>query len=87
MPDRERPSARPDRPGENVRRRTRIAAVALLLLVPFGALLAVGTYAEETPRLWGFPFFYWYQLLWVLLTAACLGTAHLVRPAEEGRYE
>ena len=26
-------------------------------------------YADETPRLWGFPFFYWYQLLWVLLAA------------------
>ena len=27
------------------------------------------TYAKDEPRLWGFPFFYWYQLLWVFISA------------------
>ncbi len=26
-------------------------------------------YNKIEPVLWGFPFFYWYQLLWVLISA------------------
>lgn len=40
-----------------------------LLLVPFVGLLWVPFYNQELPSLFGFPFFYWYQLLWVPLTA------------------
>ncbi|HEV7205149.1 MAG TPA: DUF3311 domain-containing protein [Jatrophihabitans sp.] len=42
--------------------------VGVLLAVPLIALAAVPMYSRETPVLWGFPFFYWYQLLWVLIT-------------------
>lgn len=41
----------------------------LLLLLPFLALLWIPFYNRELPALFGFPFFYWYQLLWVPLTA------------------
>ena len=47
----------------------KVAAVVLLaaaIVVP----LLVNTYAHEKPTLWGFPFFFWYQLLWVLISAA-----------------
>jgi hypothetical protein len=54
------------------------AAVAVLILAPIVALLWVGSYAKATPRLWGFPFFYWYQFLWVFLAAGCTYTAHLL---------
>lgn len=40
----------------------------LLLLLPFVGLLYMPFYARAEPRLWGFPFFYWYQFLWVFLT-------------------
>jgi hypothetical protein len=51
-----------------------------------GVLLAAGivvpllvwTYAKEKPRLWGFPFFFWYQLLWVLIAGACAFGAYLL---------
>ncbi|CAJ63456.1 MULTISPECIES: DUF3311 domain-containing protein [Frankia] len=43
---------------------------AVVLAVQVVALLLVGTYARHGPRLWGFPFFYWYTLLWLLLGAA-----------------
>lgn len=43
--------------------------VWLLLLVPFIGLLWVPLYNRQTPALWGFPFFYWYQLVWVPITA------------------
>ena len=41
----------------------------LLLLPPFVGLLWVPFYARATPRLFGFPFFYWYQFAWVIVTA------------------
>ncbi|QXJ26046.1 DUF3311 domain-containing protein [Actinomadura graeca] len=55
----------------------RIAA-AVLLIAPFAVYLAVPSYAKDGPRLAGFPFFYWWQLLWVVLTAFCVGAAHLL---------
>ena len=41
-----------------------------LLLLPVVGLLAVPLYDRLEPRLWGFPFFYWYQLAWIPVTAA-----------------
>jgi hypothetical protein len=44
----------------------------LLLLLPFIALLWIPFYNRDLPALFGFPFFYWYQLLWVPLTAVLI---------------
>lgn len=41
----------------------------LLLLIPFITMLWVPSYAGGSPDLAGVPFFYWYQFLWVLITA------------------
>jgi hypothetical protein len=41
----------------------------VLLVVPFVGLLWVPFYAHLTPKLFGFPFFYWYQFAWVPVTA------------------
>jgi hypothetical protein len=41
-----------------------------LLLLPFLAMLWVPSYNSIEPRLFSLPFFYWYQLLWILLSAA-----------------
>lgn len=60
-------------------------AVAVLVLAPVVALLWVGSYAKKGPELWGFPFFYWYQFLWVFLASACTWTAHrLITSARRG---
>lgn len=40
-----------------------------LFLIPFFALLWVPFYNREDPYLLGFPFFYWFQIALVLLTA------------------
>jgi len=56
----------------------------ILLAVPMVALALVPTYSYETPRLWGFPFFYWYLLLWVILTPAFTWGAHLVISRSRG---
>jgi membrane protein implicated in regulation of membrane protease activity len=61
-------------------------AAGLLLLAPFVALLWVSSYAKDSPRLWGFPFFYWYQFLWVFLASLLTYTAYLlVRRTERTR--
>jgi hypothetical protein len=41
----------------------------LLLVLPFLGLLYPPLYAKHGPELFGFPFFYWYQLTWVPVTA------------------
>lgn len=53
-------------------------ASAILLMIPLVALLLVPTYARATPKLWGFPFFYWYQLMWVFLAAGFTSGAYLL---------
>ncbi|MDT4925653.1 MAG: hypothetical protein QOG01_3366 [Pseudonocardiales bacterium] len=69
----------PDPSTRSVRLSTRtIAVVAVLLIIPCAALAAVPIYSRETPRLWGIPFFYWYQLMWVLLTPILTYSAYLV---------
>lgn len=40
-----------------------------LFLIPFLALLLVPLYNREEPYLLGFPFFYWFQIALVPLTA------------------
>jgi uncharacterized protein DUF3311 len=40
-----------------------------LLLLPALALMFPAMYARSTPELFGFPFFYWYQLAWIILTS------------------
>jgi hypothetical protein len=52
--------------------------VAVLLIAPFVIYLAVPSYARVKPRLAGFPFFYWWQLLWVIITAVFIGVAYLL---------
>jgi len=41
----------------------------LVLLIPYVALLWLPFYNDVHPSLLGFPFFYWYQFLWVPLTS------------------
>jgi hypothetical protein len=48
----------------------------VLLLIPYIALLWVPFYNDVKPSFLGFPFFYWYQLLWVPLTSLLLFIAY-----------
>lgn len=50
----------------------------VFLVIPIVALLWVDTYARVNPTLAGFPFFIWYQFLWVFLCAICTWAAHRV---------
>ena len=60
---------------------TKIAVTGILLVAIIVPLL-VPTYDQKEPRLFGFPFFYWYQLLWVFICAGARRTQ--LRAAEAG---
>ena len=49
----------------------------LLLLLPFIGLILVPLYNTREPELFGFPFFYWYQLAWVILNSVIIAIVHL----------
>jgi hypothetical protein len=40
-----------------------------LLLVPVLGLAFPAIYARQDPVLFGFPFFYWYQFVWLFVSA------------------
>ena len=61
--------------------------VSAILLAAIVVPLLVGTYSRIEPRLFGFPFFYWYQLAWVFLAAACCATSFALLKREQRAYE
>jgi uncharacterized protein YacL len=60
--------------------------VAVILLVGIVVPLLVGTYAKDEPRLFGFPFFYWYQLLWVFLAAGLCYLSYVLLKREREAF-
>lgn len=53
-----------------------LGIAGVLLIIPVIAILWVSTYSSETPKLGPFPFFIWYQMVWVLGTAVCTTIAY-----------
>ncbi|HEY2574849.1 MAG TPA: DUF3311 domain-containing protein [Streptosporangiaceae bacterium] len=54
------------------------AAITILLLAALVGTLWVPFYARSTPKLGDFPFFYWYQLIWVPIVAVLSWLAYLL---------
>ncbi len=52
------------------------ALLTILILAPIVGTLWVPFYARTTPKVADFPFFYWYQLLWVPVVAVTTGLAY-----------
>ncbi|MGW2249147.1 DUF3311 domain-containing protein [Kitasatospora sp. NPDC001660] len=55
----------------------------LALLVPIVATLWVSSYDKPDPAAGGMPFFYWYQLLWVPVSAVFTVAAYLLINRDE----
>ncbi|TMF49684.1 MAG: DUF3311 domain-containing protein [Chloroflexi bacterium] len=49
--------------------RKRRSWLLIFLIIPFIALLYPPFYNSADPTFIGIPFFYWYSLLWIILTA------------------
>jgi len=56
----------------------------VLLIAPFVGTLWVSLYAREKPKLFGFPFFYWYQLAWVFAAAGITALVYLLTTPRRG---
>lgn len=50
-------------------RRKNRSWLLILLILPFIVLLYPPFYNYRQPEFIGMPFFYWFQLLWILITA------------------
>jgi hypothetical protein len=72
------PTRGPARPGPYV-----IAGILLAtaIVVP----LFVPVYSIDEPRLAGMPFFYWYQMMWIPVTAGLVGCSYWLITKEDRR--
>ena len=59
--------------------------IAILLLIPLVALLAMPTYNSVNPTLFGISFFYWYQMLWMPLGAFLFYIAAILWNREDAK--
>lgn len=50
----------------------------LILIIPFLVVLWVPSYNRLEPALGGVPFFYWYQLAWILIGAALVLVVYVI---------
>ncbi len=72
------PTRAPARPGPYI-----VAGVLLAIGIVFP--LVVPIYARQNPELLGFPFFYWFQILWVFIEAGLLAITYLIVTREDKR--
>ncbi|YCH06271.1 DUF3311 domain-containing protein [Arthrobacter sp. alpha11c] len=72
------PTRGPARPGPYI-------AAGILLAISVLVPLFVPAYAIDKPRLFGMPFFYWYQMLWVPITAGLIGISYRLVTKEDQR--
>lgn len=50
----------------------------VLLIIPFIATLWIPFYQSPNPGFYGIPYFYWYQFLWVILTAILTAVVYVL---------
>jgi uncharacterized membrane protein len=74
-----------DEPTRGPARRGPYVVVGVLLAIGIVVPLLVPVYATATPALFGMPFFYWYQMLWVLIEALLLLVCYRIVAAEDRR--
>jgi hypothetical protein len=77
------PQIVPSRDAGKVAGQSRRSPMRILLLAPFVGLLWVPFYNFQEPALFGFPFFYWYQLAWVPITSVLIWLVHRARPRDD----
>ncbi|WP_460534586.1 DUF3311 domain-containing protein [Humibacter ginsengiterrae] len=75
----------PDMPTRGPARPVPYVIAGILIAIAIILPLIVPLYAFAEPALWGMPFFYWYQLLWVFIASGLLGIAYLIMRKEDRR--
>lgn len=59
----------------------------LLLLVPFVVLSALPWFNHVEPRLFGLPFFWWFQFLWVPISACLTAIVYFATEGKDDQEE
>ncbi len=59
----------------------------LLLAIPCVAVLIVPFFNRVEPELWGIPFFYWWQMLWVPLSGVFVALVYRTLVVKRGEGE
>lgn len=72
------PTRAPARPGPYI-------ITGILLTIAVVVPLLVPAYSVAEPRLAGMPFFYWYQMMWIPVTAGLVGTSYWLVGKEDRR--
>ena len=72
------PTRGPARPGPYI-------VSGILLVFAIAMPLIVPMYARQDPELFGIPFFYWYQMLWVFIDAFLLWIVYMIVTREDNR--
>ncbi len=67
----------------NGKPRGKFHPVYLILLIPYVAFLWVPLYNRIEPEIFGIPFFYWWQLLWIVLTALSIVPVYLYQESQD----
>jgi Protein of unknown function (DUF3311) len=57
----------------------------ILLTIAIVVPLLVPAYSVDEPRLAGMPFFYWYQMMWIPVTAGLVGISYWLVTKEDRR--
>lgn len=57
----------------------RASSYVVLFGIPYGGVLWVALYNRIHPVLFGCPFFYWFQFLWIIVTAIITAFAYMVK--------
>ena len=78
------PQSRPDQ-GPPPTDKGKMALAGVLLAIPIVVLLWVPHYAKVEPKLFGFPFFFWYQFRWVFICSALTWTAYRLTLSARGK--
>ncbi|MBX6751606.1 MAG: DUF3311 domain-containing protein [Micromonosporaceae bacterium] len=65
---------------------TRRRGLNWLMLVPVVMQLAVPLYNRDAPRLFGLPFFYWYQLACIFVTTITITFVYMATKARRPRW-
>jgi Protein of unknown function (DUF3311) len=61
------------------RRRAVLRWIAYALLLGESLVILIpSVYGRDTPKLFGIPFFYWFQLLWIIVGMVVTGIAYLL---------
>ena len=56
----------------------------VLLIIPFIAVLSVPFFDRLKPEWLGFPFYYWWQLVWVVLSVGVIGLVYKMEHPDRG---